>query len=276
MSLEKHVLLQTPDFAADGLRKQEEIVFHNQRECDRLHLGPDAFERKYSNKKWYSVVRKSRDHVSEWLEANCPGKAALDYCCGLGGMSVELASHGARVSAFDISDQSAATARHALEDAGFGHLAGVYVMDAENLGFAENTFDIIVCSGVLHHLDLERAYSELARVLRPGGKVICMEALGHNPAIALYRRLTPHLRTEWEAEHILKIGDVKLARRFFERSEPRFFHLFSIAGVFFRRTPLFRPLLTILEALDDLILKVPGVKLLAWQVIFELSGPRKD
>lgn len=264
-----------PDPGTDDLRKQKEIDFHNQRECDRLRLDRHSFERKYSNKKWYTVVRKSRDHVSEWLRANCPGKSALDYCCGLGGMSVELASHGAHVSAVDISDQSARTALRALQEAGFGHRSNVYVMDAENLAFARNTFDIIVCSGVLHHLDLERAYRELARVLKPGGKIICMEALGHNPAIALYRRLTPHLRTEWETEHILKIGDVKLARRFFERSEPRFFHLFSIGGVFFRRTPLFRPLLTILEVLDGMLLRVPGVKLMAWQVIFELSGPRK-
>ena len=85
-------------------------------------------------------------------------------------MSIELARHGAHVSAFDISDESARTARHALEEAGFGHRASVYVMDAENLAFADNTFDIIVCSGVLHHLDLERAYYELARVLKPGGK----------------------------------------------------------------------------------------------------------
>jgi len=276
MSVEQRVVLQTDDLTIGDLRKQKEIDFHNQRECDRLHLSHDAFERKYSNKKWYTVVRKSHDHVSEWLAANCLGNAALDYCCGLGGMSIELARHGAHVSAFDISDESARTARHALEEAGFGHRASVYVMDAENLAFADNTFDIIVCSGVLHHLDLERAYRELARVLKPGGKIICMEALGHNPAIALYRRLTPHLRTEWEAKHILKIGDVKLARRYFERSETRFFHLFSIAGVLFRRTPLFRPLLTILEVLDDIFLKVPGVKLMAWQFIFELSGPRKD
>ena len=60
-----------------------------------------------------------------------------------------------------------------------------------------------------------------------------------------------------------------------ERSEPQFFHLFSIVDVFFRQTPLFRPLLTILETLDDMLLRVPGVKLMAWQVIFELSGPRK-
>src|SRR5450830_1697467 len=110
MSLRKRVVLPMPDLATDDLRKQKEIDFHNQRERDRRQLASAAFERKYSNKKWYTVVRKSHDHVSEWLRANCPGKVALDYCCGLGGMSVELARHGARVSAFDISDESARTA----------------------------------------------------------------------------------------------------------------------------------------------------------------------
>ncbi len=91
-------------------------------------------------------------------------------------------------------------------------------MDAEQLTFPDQTFDLIVCNGVLHHLDLRYAYPELARVLKPGGRILCLEALGYNPAIQLYRKLTPHLRTAWEAEHILTMRQVKEAGLFFRRS----------------------------------------------------------
>ena len=60
-----------------------------------------------------------------------------------------------------------------------------------NLPFADGEFDFVCCSGVLHHLDLQQAYPQLARVLKPNGRILCLEAIGHNPIIRLHlhRRL---------------------------------------------------------------------------------------
>ena len=103
------------------------------------------------------------------------------------------------------------------------------------------------------------------------------EALGHNPIIRLYRKRTPHLRTAWEIDHILKIDDIKLAGQDFGFGSIiiHYFHLFSILGVLFRKTPLFNPVLTMLEAIDSLVLKIPYLNLMAWQAVFELSTPKK-
>src|SRR5205085_11130002 len=45
--------------------------------------------------------------------------------------------------------------------------------DAESLPFADQSFDLVLGHAVLHHLpDLERAFAEFRRVLRPGGRIV--------------------------------------------------------------------------------------------------------
>jgi hypothetical protein len=128
----------------------------------------------------------------------------------------------------------------------------------------------------LHHLDLDKAYADLARVLKPAGKMICTEALGHNVLIQRYRRRTPHLRTEWEVEHILHKKDIELAKKYFNTVKILgFFHLASIAAVPFRNSIAFSGILRSLETVDSLLLKIPGIRWQAWQVVFVLSNPKK-
>src|SRR5258708_13539019 len=90
-------------------------------------------------------------------------------------------------------------------------------MYAENMTFPDNTFDAVIITGVLHHLDVNRAYPELARVLKPGGKVLAIQALGHNPIIQPYRDRTPHLLTAWESQHIIRLKTIPAAQRYFKR-----------------------------------------------------------
>jgi SAM-dependent methyltransferase len=178
------------------------------------------------------------------------------------------------VHAIDISPESAATTRKVLTDAGYGDVCRTYVMDGENLQFHNSMFDIIICSGVLHHVDVDAVFPELARVLKPGGTLIGLEALGYNPVISMYRRLTPRLRTAWEPDHILTIKDLKIADRYFAERRVHYFYLFSILAVPFRRSGLFKPLLATLRAIDSVVLKIPGLQLLAWQMVFFLGSPR--
>ncbi len=256
-------------------RKQQEADFHNIREQDRIRLESADYQKKYSNKKYYSIVRKSRDFTARWLTERCEGKVALDYCCGLGQVSVEIAEKGAFDYGNDISEHSICSARERAREAGFADRSSFQVMDAENMTFDNDFFDIIICSGVLHHLDLSNAYKELSRVLKPGGEILCCEPLGYNPLIALYRKRTPQLRTEWEAEHTLMMDDIiKLPLKSgFQPVKVHLFHLFSIAAVVLRKTPIFLPVLSILEFIDTIVLKIPYVNLMAWQVFFELTLP---
>jgi len=256
-------------------RKQEEAKFHDMLRDPALAQNQQLHARLTANRKYYSVARKSRQFYERWLIEHSAGRRVLEYGCGNGQLSLLAAKHGAETVGVDISEVSVENARREAARQGLADRARFHVMDCEALQLEDNSFDVVCESGVLHHLDLRKAMPEIARVVKPGGYVICAEALRHNPIIQLYRRLTPQLRTAWETEHILRRGDILVAKRWFGRIEMRFFHLASLAAVPLRETPLFRPVLSALEFVDDFVLRLPLIKWQAWQVVYVLSEPKK-
>jgi SAM-dependent methyltransferase len=259
--------------ASMGQRKILEAQFHDKLRDPALRQDSELVARLTSNKKWYSITRKSRSFAMNYIREHSSGSRALDYACGDGEVSFLMAESGADVVGIDISGVSI---RNAEQEAKRRALQVQFrVMDCENLDFEDRSFDLINVSGVLHHLDLHSAYSELARVLKPPGSIICVEALAHNPLFHAYRKLTPHLRTEFEAEHILRRRDVLAAREFFRHIEWRFFHLVSLVAVPFRDSHLFGPILSALEVIDSGVLSLTPIRWWAWQIAFVLSGPRQ-
>jgi 2-polyprenyl-3-methyl-5-hydroxy-6-metoxy-1,4-benzoquinol methylase len=259
--------------APEARRKQEEIEFHDRLRAAQLKQDPAAYARLTSNKKYYAAARESGEYFQDWIRRRSPGRTVLDFGCGDGMYALLAARSGARAYGVDISSVSVENARRHAAAEGLAETATFSVDDCEALAFPDGFFDAIVVAGVLHHMDLPKAYAELARVMKPDGEAICAEALGHNLLFSWYRRVTPHLRTQWEAEHILRRPQIELAERFFNRVDVRFFHLLSLAAVPFRGTRLFGPLLRVFEAADRLVLRLPVVRWQAWQVVFHLSGP---
>lgn len=249
-------------------RKQDEIDFHNNRDIDQRNMEREAFLKKYPNKGFYSTVEKSTNYWRNTIRSECKGKKVLDYCCGAGGNSRFLASCGATVTGIDLSDSEIETATNLAAQEGLSQNTEFIVMDAEKMSFSDETFNMIICSGVLHHVDLDVAYKELNRVLKPGGKLVCIEALGHNPIIRQYRKMTPNLRTPWEVDHILKTKDINKGKMYFHSLNIKYFHLASILAIPFRRRFFFKPLLSFLNIVDEIILRIPGIRLMAWQCIF--------
>lgn len=256
-------------------RKQIEASFHDKLRDQRLESNKNEWEQLTANKKFYAITRKSTSFVSNILKRNCKNKKALDYCCGNGSNTIFLAKQGAQAVGIDISPISIANCKKKAIEAGVEKNTNFLVMDAENLEFAENYFYMIFCSGVLHHLDIKKAFSELSRVLKPEGKIICQEPLIYNPVFQYYRKKTPHLRTKWETEHILSKKDIELAKQYFDKVEIKFFHLAALAAVPFRNLPGFHFILTLLEKIDAVLLRLPLIKWLSWQMVFILSQPQK-
>lgn len=263
-------------------RKRREAEFHDQLRTGHLEqrwsLEAEkglSGNREWSNFKWYCIERRSLDHVKDRLRNLCRGKAVLDYCCGNGSEALWLARDGAHeVVGIDISETSINNCREQALRAGLTNVR-FEAMDAEAMSFPDNTFDVITEYGCLHHLDLTSALPELARVMKANGEMIATEVLGHNPFIQWFRRSTPHLRTDWEVQHIIRRRDLELATRYFERVDIRCFHLATLAAVPFRRSGLFPYLLMLLETIDDVLLRLPVVKWQAWMVVISLSQPKK-
>ena len=78
------------------------------------------------------------------------------------------------------------------------------IMDAHNLEFESNSFDLVFGRGILHHLELKSALHEVKRVLKNDGIIIFHEPLDINPLYKLYRLLTPKQRTKDEKAFGLK------------------------------------------------------------------------
>lgn len=246
-------------------------------EIGQLIRDRDGFEHHFSNMKYYSITRSSEACQRMWLRERCrPGVRALDYACGNGENGIYAAQCGAEVIGIDISPEGVANANLNAARVGLAGQCRFEVMDGENMTFDDDTFDVIVEYGALHHVELERAMAELCRVLRPQGEMICTESLRHNPVIHWYRQRTPHLRTEWEVEHILGIEHLEIMRKYFGRVEVQFFHLLALAAVPFRKTAAFHALRSALDHLDNRLLRHPWIGKYAWMMVIVLRDPRKE
>ena len=239
-------------------------------------LDKDAFDYNFSNMKFYSITNKSEESQNIWLKERCaPGIKVLDFGCGNGENGIYAAQGGAEVIGIDISPEGAGNANLNAKQADVDDHCKFEVMDGESMTFADNTFDLGVEYGVLHHVDLDKAMAELNRVLKPGGEMICVEALRHNPLIHLYRKKTPHLRTEWEVEHILGVESLAIARKYFYKVDVRFFHLAVLAAVPFRKTRFFKPVRAFLNKVDSILLRSERIGKYGWIMIFTMSEPKK-
>jgi SAM-dependent methyltransferase len=127
-------------------------------------------------------------------------KSVLDYGCGRGDLSLKMLAEGAeRVCGIDISRVYIDDAIARAGGAGFEPQRFDFrVMDAHALEYEDCQFDLVVGSGILHHLDPDVALSEIYRVLKPEGRVLLFEPLADNPLLKVFRRLTPNARTRDE------------------------------------------------------------------------------
>lgn len=113
-------------------------------------------------------LNKPRFDFFDRYVPNWQGLKALDVGCG-GGFSCEfMANRGVRVSGVD---QSVKCIINAQEHAASSGLEIDYEHGfAENLPYSDSTFDVVICVDVLEHVaDLQKAISEIYRVLKPQG-----------------------------------------------------------------------------------------------------------
>ena len=243
---------------------------------DLMIKDKDVFNYHFSNTKFYSIVHSSEEYQYNWLRKKCAnGVRILDFACGNGENGIYAAQCGAEVIGIDISPEGVENANLNAKQAGLSDRCKFEVMDGENMTFPDSTFDLAVEYGALHHVDLAKAMVELNRVLKPDGEMICVEALRHNPLIHWYRKKTPHLRTQWEVEHILGIEDLEIAGKYFHNIDVKFFHLAVLAAVPFRKTWFFKPMRAVLDKIDSILLRNETIGKYGWIMVFTMSKPKK-
>jgi SAM-dependent methyltransferase len=99
-----------------------------------------------------------------------PGEAWLDVGCGAGGAAFVAARAGASVTGVDLSPVLIESARRRAAEEGLD--IRLDVADAERLPFEDGSFDVVSSTvGAIFAPSHEAAAGELARVLRPGGRL---------------------------------------------------------------------------------------------------------
>ena len=123
-----------------------------------MSFGQDEFWRRYT-------VRQARPK---------PGGLALDVATGTGKIAQRLARAGARAVGIDFAVGMMAQGR----SDGVGLKEPVYFAgaDALRLPFADDTFDCVTTGFAMRNVtDVGAAFKEMRRVVKPGGRVVCLE-----------------------------------------------------------------------------------------------------
>jgi 2-polyprenyl-3-methyl-5-hydroxy-6-metoxy-1,4-benzoquinol methylase len=153
---------------------------------------------------------------------NVKGKRILELGCGFGEMSVYWAKQGADVIASDLSSGMLQIIRQLAEL----HKVAIktYQCSADNTKLQADTFDIVYCGNLLHHVDILSTLKEIKRLLKPGGIFVSWDPIAYNPLINVYRKLAKNVRTE--DEHPLKRSDIHIVKTLFPS------HIFSAYWLF--------------------------------------------
>ncbi|MDP3791605.1 MAG: class I SAM-dependent methyltransferase [Candidatus Omnitrophota bacterium] len=109
----------------------------------------------------------------------------LEIGCGTGYLTKELAKTRAMVTAIDISPDLIDIARSAVNEMN----VTFKIENAHSITFPENTFDTILGSSILHHLDPNEAIRELYRVLKKGGSIFFTEPNMMNPQVFIQKNV---------------------------------------------------------------------------------------
>ena len=117
-----------------------------------------------------------RAFLVERIEAD-PNATVLDVACGTAAVSIELVRrYGCRVVGVDQSAEMLAAGRERIDAAGLGERIDLEQGRAEHLPFEDASFEALTFTYLLRYVDDPAAtMKELARVVRPGGRIAMLD-----------------------------------------------------------------------------------------------------
>lgn len=160
------------------------------------------------------------------LAGTTPSDRVLDVACGPGFLTMAFAARAAEAIGFDATDALLDLAR---EEAARRGLANVVFAsgDAEQLPYADASFDVVACRAAFHHFPLpERVLAEMRRVARPGARLVIADMLGSEEPgrAALHDRMErlcdpTHVRALPQSELLRLFASARLDVRHAARGE---------------------------------------------------------
>lgn len=198
-----------------------------------------------------------------------PGSLGLDLPCGTGRLTASLANRCEKVIAGDISEGMLEQAQAKLADCRIDNVT-FEILNGRELPFADNTLDTIISFKFFHLIPNEQKtefMAEFARVLKPKGKLIVEF---NSPFYGFCFPL-------WRYRRKLR----KMTKTCFFPGQGRWlFRGYRVGRVFGAKFPFFAGLARIfgsksISRLSLLLGRIPGVRFLAYTVIFELYNEKQ-
>ena len=247
--------------------KERERGFHD------IRYGSEVDPR-FQLEKYYSITHESQEVFRNLIrESLTKDSRLLEYGCGMGESADFHITLDCDFYGLDISPEAIKKAEAAARELSFK--ATYLVADAENTMLDADSFDVIIGSGILHHLNLDNALPELSRITKKSGCCVFTEPLGYNPMINLFRALTPRLLSS--DEHPLMTDDFKKMEQYFGKVEVFYFHFFSFGAVFLRKTPFFDRVRRRLARIDNYFVQTfDWFGKYCWICVIRLSDPIKS
>ncbi len=144
-----------------------------------------TWARRYDLLVWFVMLGREQAfrQMTAGLAQLQPGETVLDVGCGTGTLALvarQRVGETGRVCGIDPSTQMIARARRKAARRGLAIDFQVGVI--EQLAFPDHSFDVVLSTMMMHHLpdDLKRqGLAEIARVLKPGGRLLVLDFRGH-------------------------------------------------------------------------------------------------
>ncbi|PKM81765.1 MAG: bifunctional demethylmenaquinone methyltransferase/2-methoxy-6-polyprenyl-1,4-benzoquinol methylase [Firmicutes bacterium HGW-Firmicutes-14] len=119
------------------------------------------------------------------------GDRALDVCCGTGMITTELAKKAGpqgRVVGIDFCEDMLEIARENLKGSAYESSVEYIQGNAMDIPFPDNTFDCATIGFGLRNVpDMKKALKEMIRVVKPGGRVVCLEF--SKPTVPVFKQI---------------------------------------------------------------------------------------
>jgi ubiquinone/menaquinone biosynthesis C-methylase UbiE len=117
----------------------------------------------------YFVENPERANAALKATKGVEVRRVLDIGCGAGQEMLPFVERGAYGVGMDITPEVGRVARRMYREAGFADRVSFLRTSGNDLPFADDAFDVLICRGALMFMENRRALGEMSRVLKPGG-----------------------------------------------------------------------------------------------------------
>ena len=185
----------------------------------------------------------------------------LEIGCGTGLFTQELAATNNNIVAIDISDALIMKAKARVHSPNVKFVVG----NAYRTKFKPRSYDFIVGSSSLHHLEVDLALQEFSRILKPGGGIMFTEPNMMNPQVALIKNIPAIKRWAGDSPDETAFFRWRIEKKLREYG----FTAISVIPFDFMHPQIPEFLLDVAEQLTSVIEKVPILKEIAGSLIIQ-------